>query len=373
VLKLVEDGESPVQLYDLLLPWLTDTPLEETFAAASEVDFRPPQDNDSSFYRCVTESVFYLLRRHNFSAQRAEQVMFAMRSMMLMQADKDLFHSQMSQREARFLKIAWQQYADSTAEMQHCKLLSATQLLQSRSAIEQLKKHVDTRLTWLSWSEQAELNEMHVFASSNSRIVAKPMRVLFIASIADGGHEGIADSLMKESHELEKVMSSSDGGLQPAVPMGLFSAISKYSDVQAKLKLCAESADQGPLMLHFSSHGNDDDQSVRFQGNTDIERFAQDIAAAKPAVVVLSACLTLPLGLAIWEASPADAKPTVVCWAKPVGTVVAEVFTKTVNMHVSYTLFNHYLTSTNGCPSLSCMQTVLQDGGRGGCNWQGRC
>lgn len=333
MLKLFEDGVSPSQLYDLLLPWLTDTPLEETFGAASEVDFRPPHDNDSSFYRCVTESLFYLLRRHNFSAQRAEQVMFAMRSMMLMQADKDLFHSQMSQREARFLKIAWQQYANSTAEMQHSELLSANQLLQSRSAIEQLKKHVDTRLKWLSWSEQAELNEMHVFASPNSRIVAKPMRILFIASIADGGHEGIADSLMKESHELEKVMNSSDGGLQPALPMGLFSAISNYSDVQAKLKLCAESADQGPLVLHFSSHGNDDDQSVRFHGNSDIERFAKDIASAKPAVVVLSACLTLPLGLAIWEASPADAKPTVVCWAKPVGTVVAEVFTKTVKPH----------------------------------------
>jgi hypothetical protein len=162
VLKLVRDAKSPSQLYDLLLPWLTDTPLEETFAAASEVDFRPPHDTDSSFYRCVTESVFYLLRRQDFSAQRAEQVMFAMRSMMLMQADKDLSFSQMSQREARFLKIAWQQYANSTAELEHSKLLSVGQLLQSRSAIEELKKHVDTRLMWLSWSEQAELNEMHV-------------------------------------------------------------------------------------------------------------------------------------------------------------------------------------------------------------------
>ena len=158
--------------------------------------------------------------------------------------------------------------------------------------------------------------------------MTKPTRVLFIASIADGGHEGIADSLMKESRELEKVMSGSNGGLQPALPMGVFSAIGKYSDVQAKLKQCAETADQGPLVLHFSSHGNDDDQSVRFEGNTDIKQFAQDIADAKPAVVVLSACLTLPLGLAIWQASPADAKPTVVSWAKPVGTVVAEIFTR---------------------------------------------
>jgi hypothetical protein len=136
--------------------------------------------------------------------------------------------------------------------------------------------------------------------------------VLFIASIADGGHEGIADSLMKESHELERVMSASDGGLKPALPTGLFSAIDKYSEVQLKLKQCAETHDQGPLMLHFSSHGNDDDQSIRFEGNSDIKAFAKDIADAKPAVVVLSACLTLPLGLAIWEASSADAKPTIV-------------------------------------------------------------
>ena len=153
---------------------------------------------------------------------------------------------------------------------------------------------------------------MHVFASTQSRTVSKSTRVLFIASIADGGHEGIADSLMKESHELEQVMAASDGGLQPALPMGLFSAIGKYSEVQAKLKQCAETSDQGPLILHFSSHGNDDDQSIRFQGNTDIKQFARDIADAKPAVVVLSACLTLPLGLAIWQASPVDGKPTIV-------------------------------------------------------------
>ena len=79
-------------------------------------------------------------------------------------------------------------------------------------------------------------------------------------------------------------------------------------------------------MIQFSSHGNDDDASIRFDGNNDIEVFARDIASAKPAMVVLSACLTLPLAKAIWEASPADAKPTIVGWGKPVGTVVAEVF-----------------------------------------------
>ena len=119
--------------------------------------------------------------------------------------------------------------------------------------------------------------------------------VLFIASIADGGHEGIADSLMKESRNVEKVIADSNGGLQPALPMGLFSAIGKYTDVQAKLKECAETSDQGPLILHFSSHGNDDDQSVRFEGNTDIKQFAQDIADAKPAVVVARCAFTANL------------------------------------------------------------------------------
>lgn len=133
---------------------------------------------------------------------------------------------------------------------------------------------------------------------------------------------------MKESHNVEVVMNVSDGALKPALPAGMFSAIGKYSEVQAKLKQCADTIDEGPLVLHFSSHGNDDDQSIRFEGNSDIEVFAKDIAAAKPAVVILSACLTLPLGLKIWEAADAASKPTVVSWAKPVGTVVAEVFSK---------------------------------------------
>lgn len=330
VLKLVSDNKSvaSTRLYDLLLPWLTDKPLEQSFAAAAEVDYRQPHDNDSAFYRCVTESMFYLLRRKAFTPERTEQVMFAMRSMMLLQADRDLYHSFMGQRESRFLKIAWQQYASCAAELGRQDLLSVSQLLLIRDVIDKLKEHVRTRLMWQSWSEQAELNEMHVFASTASRVVSEPARVLFISSIADGGHENIADSLMKESRNLEKVMSNADGGLKPALPIGYWSAIDKYSDVQAKLKECAELQSEGPLILHFSSHGNDDDQSIRFEGNTDIELFAKDIANAKPALVVLSACLTLPLGLKIWEASEADAKPTIVCWAKPVGTVVAEVFTK---------------------------------------------
>lgn len=330
MLKIVGTKHHPAskRLYDLLLPWLTDKPLEESFTAATEADFRRPHDSDSSFYRCGTESIFYLLRRQGFSADRAEQVVFAMRSMMIIQADQDLFHAAMGEREARFLKIAWQQYANSTAELERRKLLSVGQLLQSKAVIEQLKTHVETRLMWQSWSAQAELNEMHVFASAQSIAVSKPMRVLFIASIADGGHEGIAASLMKEAHELEKVVDRSGGGLKAALPANLYSNIDKYSEVQTKLKQCADSRAEGPLILHFSSHGNDDDQTIRFEGNTDIGAFARDIAAAKPAVVILSACLTLPLALAIWEVSDADAKPTIVSWAKPVGTVVAEVFSK---------------------------------------------
>ena len=331
VLKLVSQENHPAskRLYDLLLPFLTDAPLEESFSAASEVDFRKPHDTEISSYRVVSESIWYLLRRQRFSSGRTEQVMFSMRAMMLMQADLDLNHSQMSEREARFLKIAWQQFCSSTAELEGLKLLSVSQLLQSKTAVEKLKQHVDTRLMWLSWSEQAELNEMHVFANSGSIILEKPTRLLFIASIADGGHEGIADSLMKESHGVEKVMNGSEGALKPALPSGLFSAIGKYSEVQTKLKQCADSQSEGPLVLHFSSHGNDDDQSVRFEGNNDIEAFAKDIAAAKPAVVILSACLTLPLAVAIWEASDPSTRPTIVSWAKPVGTVVAEVFSKT--------------------------------------------
>ena len=88
LLNLVSKKNYPsanAKLYDLLLPWLTDQPLEESFEAASEVDFRQPHDADSGFYRCVSESIFYLLRRKAFTAERAEQVMFAMRSMMLVQ------------------------------------------------------------------------------------------------------------------------------------------------------------------------------------------------------------------------------------------------------------------------------------------------
>jgi len=70
LLKLASQEDHPAskRLYDLLLPWLTDSPLEESFAAAQEVDYRSAYPNESGFYRCVTESIFYLLRRKGFTA-----------------------------------------------------------------------------------------------------------------------------------------------------------------------------------------------------------------------------------------------------------------------------------------------------------------
>ena len=50
--------------------------MEQSFAAVAEVDYRQPFDNDNAFYRCVTESMVYLLRRKGFTSERVEQVMF---------------------------------------------------------------------------------------------------------------------------------------------------------------------------------------------------------------------------------------------------------------------------------------------------------
>ena len=72
--------------------------------------------------------------------------MFSMRALMLVAADRDLYNSQMSEREGRFLRIAWQKFANSAASLGDKKLLTTKQLLQSNAVVEAIKDHVATRL-----------------------------------------------------------------------------------------------------------------------------------------------------------------------------------------------------------------------------------
>lgn len=144
LMKLCSDpNASPTKLYDLLLPWLVESPLEEALVdddgpnCSTGCSFRDPQTSAVSWYKALQEAVHYLLRTRGLSAGEARQVAFAVRTAMLELARADLAHLPgIDDSGYRILKLAWEQYAFLAAALAEDQLLSADQL-------EAVKRRID--------------------------------------------------------------------------------------------------------------------------------------------------------------------------------------------------------------------------------------
>eukprot|EP00954_Amorphochlora_amoebiformis_P013218 1037681-Amorphochlora_amoeboformis.AAC.1 len=67
----------PSKVYDWLLPYLIDLPLEHAVSNTGDlddVDFRSPQRSQMAYYRVILESMHYLMRRKGLSLEQAKTV-----------------------------------------------------------------------------------------------------------------------------------------------------------------------------------------------------------------------------------------------------------------------------------------------------------
>ena len=83
------------RFYDILLPLLTDKPLEtslvETEGSEGEAgDWRSPQRAETAYVRCVLEAMHYMLRSKGVSKMNAKQVALAMRAQFLCMINNDI-------------------------------------------------------------------------------------------------------------------------------------------------------------------------------------------------------------------------------------------------------------------------------------------
>jgi len=115
---------TPEKIYDLLVPFLAERPLEQALAeshndeslasSSSDADswWRSPQRSNTAYYRAVLEAVHYLLRRKGLSMRNAKQVAVAVRAQMLEMVDNDLHYMPtVDEADVRIIKLACEQVA----------------------------------------------------------------------------------------------------------------------------------------------------------------------------------------------------------------------------------------------------------------------
>ena len=120
------------KLYDLLLPFLVDKPINQIISE-SEVDscteFRLPQLSNTAAVRCVTEASFYILRRRGLPELRARQVLFAVDVQMLSCLQHDLsFMPHLNRNDQTIIGLICGEVARNGAELGEGEELTTKQL-----------------------------------------------------------------------------------------------------------------------------------------------------------------------------------------------------------------------------------------------------
>lgn len=138
----------PEKLYNLLLPFLVDKPIDQIISESENdpiTDFRYPQLSNTASVRCLTEASYYLLRRRGLSELRARQVMFSVDLQMLGCVQHDLrFLPSLTRNDETVIALVCAEVARSSSRMGEEGELTAEQLRCIYSAVEELKNTTET-------------------------------------------------------------------------------------------------------------------------------------------------------------------------------------------------------------------------------------
>ena len=132
----------PEKLYDLLLPFLVDKPIDQIIAESEKdlyTEYRCPQLSNTAAVRCLTEASFYLLRRRGLSELRARQVLFSVELQMLGCVRHDLkFMPSLSRNDETVISLVCAEIARGGALMGEAGELTEGQLRGLMVAVEGL-------------------------------------------------------------------------------------------------------------------------------------------------------------------------------------------------------------------------------------------
>lgn len=140
-------NNKPSRLYELLLPFLTDEPLECAVADSmrdDKLEWRSPQRAGSCYFRCVLEAAHYLCRAEGLSIPQTKLVAFGVRLQQVLMLEQDLGVSKGGVRESdlRVVQIAAQQLAYAAAKLGRSSL-GTQQLSEVLQLVERVKQKVE--------------------------------------------------------------------------------------------------------------------------------------------------------------------------------------------------------------------------------------
>eukprot|EP01087_Luapelamoeba_hula_P004848 TRINITY_DN1482_c0_g1_i1.p1 TRINITY_DN1482_c0_g1~~TRINITY_DN1482_c0_g1_i1.p1 ORF type:complete len:4317 (-),score=602.49 TRINITY_DN1482_c0_g1_i1:51-13001(-) len=144
------DFNTPDKIYDLLLPFLVEKPLEAALVETQDdlaVDWRSPQRASTAYYRAVLESFHYLMRQKGLTQKKAKLVSFVIRLQMVSMVDNDLrFVSSINLSDTRLVKMACEQLAYTSAKLSTSDTpdsLTVVQLADIKSRVDAIDKLVE--------------------------------------------------------------------------------------------------------------------------------------------------------------------------------------------------------------------------------------
>ena len=151
----------PEKLYNLLLPFLVDKPIDQIISESekdSSTEFRCPQLSNTAAVRCLTEASFYLLRRRGLSSLRARQILFSVDLQMLGCVGHDLrFVAGLSGDDETVISLVCAEVARAGAIMGEAGELSGGQLKGILSAVERVRGLMHTLHSSADSSKQPPL------------------------------------------------------------------------------------------------------------------------------------------------------------------------------------------------------------------------
>ena len=164
----------PVVLYDVLLPFLVDKPLEQILSESEQesvIDYKTPQRSSTAAYRCLLQGCAYVLRRQGLDAVDVKRISFCFKLQMLLFVQHDLqFVQEIHDSDKRVIAMICQQTAHNAVKLGKDDRLSMANLNYVYSLIDSLEGNCQ-KLPCIDSDASNRLPELNLKTSSADMVV----------------------------------------------------------------------------------------------------------------------------------------------------------------------------------------------------------
>ena len=135
------------KLYDLLIPYLVDKPIDQIVSESINdpfFEYRFPQKSNTPYIRCLVETLNYLLKRHNINDQRSQQLLLSVELQFVEFIQHDLqFVKAIGSNERKIIELCCSEISRNSSNLGKNDLLSIQQLNDIHNIGQELKYSIE--------------------------------------------------------------------------------------------------------------------------------------------------------------------------------------------------------------------------------------